>query len=514
MHYIIAHDLGTSGNKATLYDESGALVASSTTGYSTRTIQTEFVEQDPGEWWRAVVQSTRDLLASSGVVASQIACVTFSGQMMGCLPVDGKGNPLRPSIIWADMRSEPQAKRLAKAVPVEKFYRITGHRPVSSYSLTKLMWVRDNEPDVYRRTAKTLQAKDFVVAKLTGVFATDYSDASGTNAFDLVKKEWSKDILDAVGVRASLFPDAYPSSAVVGRVTAGAARTTGLLEGTPVVIGGGDGSCAAVGAGVVGEGKAYNVLGSSSWVSFASSQPVFDPEMRTFNWVHLDDRLYTPCGTMQAAGLSIEWLRQSLGEYELYMERTAGESSIAAMNEAALQAPRGSNGLVYLPYLLGERSPRWDPSARGAIIGLSSIHRKSDIYRCVFEGVAFNLKTIIASLEASSTIGEIILIGGGAKSQIWRQILAEVWDKPVVIPQYLDEATSLGAAIAGGVGVKMFADFSVAERFNPVRTRIDPDPEGAAVYRRLYPLFEESYAALKGVFVGLVGFAAGGKTYA
>lgn len=500
MQYIIAHDLGTSGNKATLYDEDGMLVASSTTGYTTSTIQPGFVEQNPDDWWGAVVQSTQDLLALSKVAASSIACVTFSGQMMGCLPVDRAGNPLRPSIIWADMRSEAQARQLAQALPVRDFYRIAGHRPTSSYSLTKLMWLRDNEPEIFKKTAKTLQAKDFIVARLTGVFATDYSDASGTNAFDLVKKEWSREILASVGISPDIFPDAYPSSAVVGSVSDEAARLTGLRAGTPVIVGGGDGSCAAVGAGVVRGGKAYNVLGSSSWVAFASDLPVFDEEMRTFNWVHLDEKKYSPCGTMQAAGFSIEWLRQTLAQHEIYLEDNFGENSLALMNAAALESPCGSNNLLFLPYLMGERSPRWDPSAKGAIIGLTANHKKSDIFRCVFEGVAFNLKTILKSLEASSPVDEIVLIGGGAKSRIWRQILSDVWEKPVVIPRYLDEATSLGAAIAGGVGVGMFRDFSVAEAFNPAVERVEPDEKNAETYRALYPLFEESYFCLRNVF--------------
>jgi xylulokinase len=503
MRYILAHDLGTSGNKATLYDEKGNLVCSSTTGYGVSTLKPGFVEQDPEDWWQAVLSSTKNLLEKSGASPASIACVTFSGQMMGCLPVDREGNPLRPSIIWADMRSEAQAKRLAEAVPAAEFYRIVGHRPVSSYSLTKLMWVKDNEPGVFAKTAKMLQAKDFIVARLTGVFVTDFSDASGTNAFDLVNKKWSDRILSAVGVNPDLFPDAVPSSTVAGRVTAGAARLSGLLEGTPVVIGGGDGSCAAVGAGVVREGRAYNVLGSSSWVAFATDAPVFDEEMRTFNWVHLDEKKYSPCGTMQAAGLSVEWLRKTLADYEIHLEESGGANALESMNAAAMKSPCGSNGLLYLPYLMGERSPRWDPDARAAFIGLTAGSTKADIFRSVFEGVAYNLKTIIASLEASSKISEIVLIGGGAKSLVWPQILADVWDKSVLIPKYLDEATSLGAAIAGGVGVGMFRDYGVAESFNPTVTRIEPKAANASVYRRIYPVFEESYECLRKVFRAL-----------
>ena len=492
MDSILAHDLGTSGNKASLYDRTGTLVALSTHSYPTSTPRPGFVEQDPELWWAAVVGSTRRLLETSGLPPSSIACVTFSGQMMGCVPVDRKGEALRPALIWADMRSEQQADTLAKTMPLERFYRLTGHRPSSSYTLTKLMWLRDHEPTLFKKTAKTLQAKDYIIARLTGVFATDYSDASGTNAFDLVRKQWSREILGGVGIDLELFPDAYPSSSVVGTVTRRAAAATGLLEGTPVVIGGGDGCCAATGAGVVKQGTAYNVLGSSSWIALATSEPVLDPAMRTFNWIHLDEKKYSPCGTMQAAGLSVEWLRKCFGD-----------ESIENLESVVLESPAGARNLLFLPYLLGERSPRWDASARGAYVGLTANHTKADLHRALFEGIAFNLKTILLALEGGADVDEIVLIGGGAKNRLWRQILADIWEKPVLVPQYLDEATSLGAAIAGGVGVGLFPDYTVAEVFNPVQERILPLRENTQKYRQLYPLFEEAYFGLKDTFAKL-----------
>jgi xylulokinase len=500
MQYIIAHDLGTSGNKATLYDENGNLIAASTTGYAAYVVQPGFVEQDADDWWNAIVESTRNLLALSKIKPSDIACISFSGQMMGCLPVDKAGKPLRRAIIWADMRSEKQAHVLSNAIPAKDFYRISGHRPISSYTLTKLMWVRDNEPDIYKRTEKTLQAKDYIVYKLTGVFATDFSDASGTNAFDLINKKWSKEILDSVGIRQEVFPDAYPSSKIIGYVSKDAAEKIGLVSGTPVVLGGGDGSCAIVGAGIAGNNKAYSVLGSSAWVAFQTEYPLFDEEMRIINWAHLDEKKYQPCGTMQAAGLSIAWLKQALAEHEVYLEENNSQNAMDLIESAVRDSPCGSNNLIYLPYLLGERSPRWDPNAKGAFIGLTAKHTKSDIFRSVYEGIAYNLKTILKAYENNTQISEITLIGGGAKSNVWRQIISDIWEKPIAIPKYLEEATSLGAAVAGGVGIGMFKDFSVSESFNPSVKKISPDSRNFEIYRKLYPLFEESYSCLKEVF--------------
>lgn len=500
MQYIIAHDLGTSGNKATLYNERGELVAAFTAQYATYIGSEGRVEQSAEDWWNAVILSTRKLLESSGMKNTDIACISFSGQMMGCLPVDADGNPLRPAIIWADMRSEKQAEQLRSVIDEKEFYRIVGHRPISSYTLTKLMWIRDTEPEIYKRAEKILQAKDFIIFKLTGKFATDYSDASGTNAFDLVGKKWSDTILDGVKIRKSIFPEPYPSTTVIGKVTREAASLTNLAEGTPVVLGGGDGSCAIVGAGIFGSKKAYSILGSSSWVAFETNTPLYDEEMRYVTWAHLDERKYQPCGTMQAAGLSISWLKENLAGYEEYAEKQEGQNALELIESAARNSPPGSNNLIYLPYLLGERSPRWDPQAKGAFIGLTSKHAKQDIFRSVYEGIAYNLKTIMNAIETKMQLDEIVLIGAGATSVLWRQILADVWEKPVLIPQYLEQATSLGAAIAGGIGIGIFTDFSIAEKINPTTGRINPDERNFPIYRKLYPLFEQSYANLKDIF--------------
>ena len=252
---ILAHDLGTSGNKATLYRADGTLVASCVHEYPTSYPQPGFVEQDPEDWWNAVCASTRELLEKTGMRPERIAAVSFSAQMMGCLPVDREGNPLRPMIIWADTRAVEEERWMVERIGMERGYEITGHRLSASYSAAKLLWVRRREPDIYRRCYKMLHAKDFIICRLTGEFVTDYSDASGTNLFDIRAKMWSEEILRALDLDEELLPELHPSTDIAGGVTKAAAEDTGLLEGTPVVIGGGDGSCACVGAGVVDEGS-------------------------------------------------------------------------------------------------------------------------------------------------------------------------------------------------------------------------------------------------------------------
>jgi xylulokinase len=504
--YILAHDLGTSGNKATLFSLDGRLEGSVVKDYPTYYPHDGWVEQDADDWWKAVCESTKTLLEKTGASPSDIACVSFSGAMMGCLIVDKGGRPLRNMLIWADTRSSKQERFMIDRVDIEKGYRITGHRLSASYSAAKLLWIRDNEPELYEKAAFMLHAKEYIILKLTGEAVTEYSDGSSTNLLDIGKKKWSDELLDAFGIRKSLLPDLHPSTHIAGRVTTEAANLCGLMEGTPVVIGGGDGSCACVGAGVVREGKAYNVVGSSSWISMAASEPYFDPEMRTFNWVHLDENLYTPCGTMQAAGYSYAWFRDALCGEERSAGKLAGKSAYRLIDAQVNESPAGAGGLLFLPYLLGERSPLWDHDARGAFVGLGISSKKGDMARAVLEGVAFNLRMILEILGNYTKVGDLVMIGGGTKGDVWLQILADVWRHPLMVPQYLEEATSIGAAICGGIGIGAYPDFLVAEKFNPPVRVIEPDESKSDIYDKLYKIFGEAYLRLKPIYKSLAGF--------
>ena len=494
-HYILAHDLGTTGNKATLFDAaSGAAIATAFEAYETAYPHPNWAEQDPADWWRAARDSTRELLASSGIGPGEVAVVSFSGMMNGALPVDATGAPLRSAILWADQRATAEAEFLAECCGKEEIYHRTGHRPGASYTAAKVLWMQRHQPGLYARTHQVLQAKDYVAYKMSGVFATDYSDASSTNLFDLERRDWAVDIVEAVGLDSHKLPPVHPSITVIGRVTPEAAAETGLLAGTPVVIGGGDGACATVGAGSVSPGDAYNYVGSSSWIAVTAERPLYDPQMRTFTFAHLDPKLYFPTGTMQCAGGSYDWLERLLrgeGETRLHDE----------MSTAAASIEPGAGGLLFLPYLIGERSPHWNPLARGVFVGLAMSHDRAEMARAVLEGVAFNLKMILdAFLEQGAEIQAMRLIGGGARSGLWRQILADVYGLPILRPALLAEATSLGAAIAGGVGVGLFPDFSVAHEFVQVEEAERPDLVHSQRYATLYDLFQRTYVALEPIF--------------
>ncbi len=496
--FLLAHDLGTSGNKATLFTTDGRLVDSRVSAYETAYSNENWAEQDPADWWRAICESTRALL--SGRDPGEIAAVCFSGQMMGCLCVDRHGLPLRNSIIYSDQRSEDQTRRLVERLSPEAVYRITGHRASPSYSVEKLMWVKEKQPEIYRRTFRMLNAKDYANFKLTGRMCTDYSDASGTNAFDISQRRWSPQIVEASEIDAGMLPEAVPSTAVIGEVTREAAKETGLAAGTPVVTGAGDGGCATVGAGSVDEGITYNYLGSSSWISTTTREPVWDASQRTFTFAHPVPGFYQPCGTMQTAGSAYSWLKQEICTAEAHEAEASGADPYELMNAAIESSPPGANGVVFLPHLMGERSPRWNPKAKGAWIGVHLETRRADIMRAVLEGVSMNLEIILSVMKAFVPISEITLIGGGAKGRLWRQLLADIYGMPVLVPELLEEATSMGAAIIGGVGAGVFADFGVVARFLSITDTVNPRPRIAATYQALKPVFDDCYRRLEPVF--------------
>ncbi|MDK2897089.1 MAG: xylulokinase [Candidatus Atribacteria bacterium] len=501
---ILSHDLGTTGNKATLFGPDGVCLGSEFFGYQTYFPNSLSAEQDPEDYWKAVVLSTRKLIQKTDYHPRDIGAITFSGQMMGALPVDQKGNPLYRILIWADRRAVKEVDWIESKISSQKIYQITGHRLSPNYSLAKILWIKNNLPEVYRKAHKFLLAKDYVVFKLTGQWATDYSDASGTNLFDLEQEVWSEEILTQVDLPPAKLPPLFPSIAVVGEIKKDVADEIGLLPGTPVVIGGGDGPCAATGAGVVREGKAYNYLGSSSWIALASHKPLFDSQKRTFTFHHLQKGLYMPTGTMQAAGGSYQWCRDALCEREVNIAQELKISPYQLMDLKAQKVPAGSLNLLFLPYLMGERAPWWNPHAKGVFVGLTPLHQKPHLIRAVLEGVGFNLRIILdAFREQGTELESMRVIGGGARGDFWASILASIFEMQVLRPRYLEEATSLGAAIAGGVGVGIFKNLEVAEDLVAIRDQFSPKKEEVEVYQRLYPIFRKAYLSLEEVFKDL-----------
>ena len=490
---IISHDLGTTGDKATLIDASGRVVAACTAPYGTDFGPRGRAEQDAETWWDALCHATRALIAREQLDPARIEAVSFSGQMMGALLLDGTGAPVRPAIIWADTRSTQQAAHLLEQVSMERGYAITGHRLNPTYSLSKIMWVRKHEPEAFDRARIVLNAKDFAAYRLTGVLATDPSDASSTNAYDQGNGDWSDELLAAAGLPRDLFPEIVASTQVVGQVTAAAAAATGLTTGTPVVMGGGDGPMGALGAGIIDAASgAYAYLGSSSWVSVAASAPLLDPQMRSMTFNHVIPGQFVPTATMQAGGASLEWVVDTL-----VPDHERPDRYTTLLNSAA-QVTASEDGLYFLPHLLGERSPYWNPAARAVFAGLARHHGPAHLTRAVLEGVAFNLLTGLRAItENGIDITAVDAIGGAANSALFLQILADVWGVPVTRRNLVDEATAVGAAVVAGVGVGIFDDFDVSRRFSAELSTHVPDPERHDSFGPAYSQFLDAYRRLE-----------------
>lgn len=488
---IIAHDLGTTGNKASLHHDDGRLVAAVTVNYGAHFADGGVAEQDPEDWWNAVVEATRSLIARSGVSPADVIGLAVSGQMMGAVLLDADYQPVRPAIIWADTRSTAQTNALEHCIGQGRAYALLGHRLNPTYSLEKVMWVRDNEPDVFARVRHFCVAKDFVVHRLTGRLATDRSDASATNAYDQGLGTWSPDMLAAADLDASIFPEVLESTTIVGTLTMDAAGATGLNRDTRVVMGGGDGATAAVGAGVVApEDGAYVSLGTSSWISFASDTPIYDPLMRTMTFDNVVPGSFLPTATMQAGGAALQWVS------ELLTPQPSG-SSLSALVADASTAEASTSGLYFLPYLLGERSPYWNPDAAGAFIGIGRHHGRAQMTRAVLEGVAFNLLSCIQAFrESGASVERIDAIGGGAASDVWLQIMADVWGVPVRRRTIVEEANSLGAAVTAAVGLGLVDDFGAARGLSEARAEFTPDGARHRDYLARHAIFVDGYASL------------------
>lgn len=490
---IIAHDLGTTGDKATLVTHDGAVAASVSVAYGLDLGAGGSAEQSPLDWWSAFATANRRLLERAEIPAGEVSAVVFSGQMMGVVALDAHGELVRPAIIWADTRATAQAARLVQRIGLRRAYGITGHRLNATYSLPKMMWLRDREPDAFARTRVFLQAKDYLVHRLTGQQLTDPSDASGTDAFDQASGDWSGEILAAAEIDRGLLPEILPSTTIVGSVRAEAAAETGLLAGTPVVLGGGDGPMAALGAGIVDEGSGgYAYLGSSSWVSIAAGAPLHDEAMRTMTFNHVVPGRFVPTATMQTGGASLQWITDVLSP--------ARTDRYDELLSAAAAATAAADGLFFLPHLLGERSPYWNPRARAAFVGLQLHHGRGSLVRAVLEGIAFNLRTGLTAFAANGRpLTAIDAIGGAANSTLLLQVLTDVWGVPVTARDLVDEANSIGAAVVGGVAVGVFEDFAVAAGFSRRTENRRPAADDALdgryeqfldAYRRLEPWFD------------------------
>ncbi|HJZ62916.1 MAG TPA: xylulokinase [Candidatus Acidoferrum sp.] len=487
-------DVGTGGTRALFIDEAGKVVASGTEDHQPfDSLQNGWAEQDPLDWWRACGVAVKKALNASKLKPEDVACIGFSGQMHGAVMLDESGKVIRPAIIWCDQRTEKQSKELEAAFGLSNIIQLTCNPPLTNFTLTKLLWVRDNEPQNWSRIRYVMLPKDYIRFRLTGDHAIDVADASGTLILDVANRKWSEKILSETKIPREWLPALFESPDVCGKLFQEGADATGLRIGTPVVAGAGDQAAGAVGMGIVRAGVVSATIGTSGVVFAATDRPALDSHGRLHTFCHAIPGRWHVMGVTQSAGLSLRWFRDQFGagtnDSRNPYERLSGE---------AAKVPPGSDGLFWAPYLMGERTPHLDSNVRGALVGISPSHTRAHVIRAIQEGVAFSLKDTFSIFEEMNVpVTKIRLGGGGARSQLWRQIQADVYAREVELVE-AEEGAAYGAAILAGVGAKHWRSVDEAcDAIVRVASRVTPNAKDSATMQRNYATYRRIYPALR-----------------
>jgi xylulokinase len=499
---LIGIDIGTSGTKALAVDDEGHVLASATEEYPLYTPRPLWSEQSPEDWWQATVTTLRRLLSTPGIDAGAIAGVGLTGQMHGLVLLDGAGKVLRPAILWNDQRTGPQCAEITRrAGGLARVVELTGNAVLPGFTAGKLLWVAENEPDIFARTAHFLLPKDYIRYRLTGEYFTEVSDASGTALFDVSRRRWSNEMTEIVGVPSSWLATCTESDVPSTRISADASSATGLPAGTLVVGGGGDQAAQGVGSGIVQPGVISVTSGTSGVVFAYQERYEAEPEGRVHVFCHAVPGAWHAMGVMLSAGGAFRWFRDSLGQPEKAVAALTGEDPYEILTREAAAAPVGCEGLLFLPYLTGERTPHPDPNARGAFVGLTLRHSKAHMVRAVLEGVSFGLRDSLELIKGLGVpIDQVRASGGGARSPLWCQIQADVFNTELVLTD-VTEGAAFGAALLAGVGAKVYPDVaSAANRAVSLMRSTRPDAQAAGIYERLYPTYRSLYTALKPAF--------------
>ena len=492
MDCVLGIDVGTGGTRAVLVDRGGKILSSATSEHAPfASPKTGWAEQDPHDWWRATGEAIRAALKQ--VPGSSVVCAGLAGQMHGAVLLDGAGEVLRPSLIWCDVRTQAQCDWLNSKFGERKIIELTCNPALTNFTLTKLLWVRDNEPEVWKRFEKVLLPKDYVRFRMTGEHAMDVAEASGTLMLDVAHRNWSSEMMAMVDIPMSSLPKLCESPEVCARISDQGAAQTGLKAGTPVVGGAGDQAGGAVGMGIVRAGAVSATIGTSGVVFAATDNPAMDPKGRVHTFCHAVPGRWHVMGVTQAAGQSLRWMRELL--------KNGSNLDYDQLTREASQAPPGSDGVLWAPYLMGERTPHLDPNARGTLTGLSASHSRGHVTRAVLEGVAFSLKDTFSLFAAMKVpVNNVRLGGGGARSDLWRQIQADVYGYEVEILA-AEEGAAYGGALLAGVGAKWWNSVEEAcDAVVEVQKRVKPNPLAASALHRQYENYRLLYPALKPLF--------------
>lgn len=501
MKYAIGIDIGTSGTKAAIYDENGSVIKSCTKEYPLYQPQNGYAEQAPEDWWKAVCAALKTITDG---FEGEISGVGLSGQMHGLVMLDKDGEVIRNAIIWCDGRTKEECGEITQRVGAKRLLEITANPAVAGFTAAKIMWVKKHEPQNYAKTAHILLPKDYIRYKLTNEFATDVSDASGMQLLDIEHRCWSDEVLEALEIDKKLLPKVYESVEITGKISDKAAAEASLKPGIAVVGGGGDNACAAVGTGVVREGRAFTTIGTSGVVFAHTPQMLLDKKGRIHTFCAAVPNEWHVMGVTQAAGLSLKWFRDSLCQEEKAEAERLGVDAYKLIDDMADSADIGADRLIYLPYLMGERTPHLDPDCRGVFFGLSARHTKAEMARAVLEGVAYSLRDCMEILRfVGVETRDMALCGGGAVSAVWRQMFADVYNCEIKIP-LSNEGGCLGAAILAFVGTGVFdcvqnacdKIISFGKHNQPISSQAEKYNSIYSVYSSLYPALKESFGAL------------------
>ncbi len=501
MKYLIGIDIGTSATKTVLFDEQCQVVTSASCEYPLSQPQNGWAEQNPEDWRQAVVKTLQQVVRQGDVPVEDIQGIGLSGQMHGLVMLDEKNEVIRPSIIWCDQRTAAECAEITEKIGAARLIEITANPALTGFTAGKILWVRRHEPENYQRCRHILLPKDYIRFCMTGEFATEVSDASGMQLLDVPRRCWSDEVLEKLDIDKALLAKVYESPEITGTITPEFAALTGLSTHTAVVGGAGDNAAAAIGTGIVEDGKAFTTIGTSGVVFAHTSKLSIDPKGRVHTFCCAVPGCWHVMGVTLAAGLSLKWFRDNLAD--AYMDRASKENCdvYELMGSDAANAPLGSNRLIYLPYLMGERTPHLDPDCRGVFFGLSAIHRKPDLIRAVMEGVAYSLKDCNDVLvEMGVRVQEMMACGGGGKSPLWRQMLADMYGCRVRTIR-AQEGPALGAAILAGVGTGLYRDVPTAcRKFIVPDQSCAPEAAGRDYYEKGHVLYQKLYQTLQPLY--------------
>jgi len=495
--YVIGIDLGTSGVKSLLVSEEGKIISRAFEEYPLYTPFPGWSEQNPHEWWEAVRKVIKKV--SSSVKPEEIVAISFSGQMHGAVFLDKNGEVIRPAILWNDTRTFKERNWITEvAGGEEKLIQMVGNPPLEGFTLPKIIWLRNNEPENFSKLYKVLLPKDYIVYKLTGRMVTEVSDAAGTAIYDVKNKRWSEKLANILNLNISIFPEVIESFNVAGRVLKEFSEELGLSPNTLIIPGGADNACGAVGNGIIKEGLFLCSIGTSGVVLSPTSSPKFDQKGRIHFFNHSVPNMWYNMGVILSAGFSLSWFKNNFATLESMVQELSGISAYDIINAEVEKIPVGSEALIFLPYLNGERTPHKDAKVRGAFIGVSARHTKAHFARAVMEGVTYALRD---SLEIMKELGitptEVRITGGGAKSKVWQQMMADIFKVEVKTIQ-ADEGPAFGAAIIAAVGGKIFDSFDEATKeFVKLGKSIEPIPKNSEIYDELYDIYRSLYKPLK-----------------